>query len=576
MRSQIAFATLIGSLGLAAGCSPEPPDTASSAGSATAYATQPPHGVPAGTFPLPLPEPGRAYNNPQPRDNIRDGGVFTLPVGELGPNFNRLSVDGNTVDLNSIMDWISPVLWHYSVTGEASPNPDFLLSAEVVADSPETIKYTLNPNAKWNDGTPIDWTAFETTWKTQRGDDPRFNPASTDGYRSIGSVTKGERNNEVLVTFKEPSYPYEMVFDSLAHPNNADPDFYRTGWINNLNPALLAGPFAVESLSPDRLVLVRNPNWWGNPPKLDSVIYRQMEDLATVNAFQNGEVDTTTVSGGRATADLLAQIRNMRGAQIRRSFNTSTSVYTLGQDSELFRNPAARQAFVLGTDRRLLVEIRYQGMSWEEQSPGSALIYPWQDGYRNNIADLGYDPEQAKTLLDAAGWTVDQDGYRYKDGKIAEFNYVTFGDEPVFTAMARAQQQMARSIGLKMNIDTRKSSDFSKTLTEGTFDVVAMGWAASSPYGYAFACQIYCSDSESNFSRVGNAHVDELLKGVGRIADPVEALRVFNDAEREALQLFGLFPIYNGPSQFVVKQGLANFGPAGFLVVPPQDVGWQK
>lgn len=567
----VPLAVLLAALG---GCGGPGGDARSA--SSTPGAAQPPDGVPAGTRPLPLPEPGKAYNNPQPRSNVKDGGTLTLPSGELGPNFNRMSVDGNTVDLAHITNWLMPQLWDYGITGGASPNPDFLLSAEIVSTDPETVKFTLNPNAKWNDGTPIDWTAFEATWKTQSGADPRFNPASTDGYKSIGSVAKGEKDNDVIVIFREPFYPIENLFGELEHPKNADPDFYKTGWINKLNVELMAGPFTVQSQTEDRLVLVRNPKWWGDTAKLDSVIYRQMDDVASVNAFQNGEVDTTTITGGRQTADTLKQIGNMKDAQIRRGPAISTSIYELGAQSELFKDPAARKAFVLGTDRRLLTQIRYQGMDWQEEPPGSGIVYTWEKGYRNNMADVRHDPAEARAVLDAAGWAAGADGMRSKDGNPAEFTYVTFGDEPVFTAMARAQQKMAQDIGLKMNIDVRRSSDFSTTLANGTFDVVAMSWQADSPFGYAFAWQIYGSTSESNFARVGSEHVDALLNSVVTIRDPDEALRTFNDAEREALHLYGLFPLMNGPSQYAVKKGLANFGPSGFLVPNPEDVGWQK
>jgi peptide/nickel transport system substrate-binding protein len=541
-----------------------------------AASVQPPDGVPAGTFPLPLPVKGQGYDNPQPRDNIRDGGTLTLPIPELGPNFNIFSVDGSTEYLRHVMNWISPRLWDYTVTGAATPNEDFLLSAEVVSESPETIKFTLNPAAKWNDGTPIDWTSFETTWRTQRGGDERFNPAITDGYSAIDSVRKGERDNEVIVTFAEPTYPIEYLFNFLAHPKNIDSELFKTGWVNDLHPELLAGPFTVESLGPDRLVLVRNPKWWGDPPKLERVIYRQMDDVATINAFQNGEIDASTLNGTRATSDMVEQISTMQDVQIRRGFSAAAAVYTMGQDSELFKDEAARKAFVLGTDRALLVEIRFQGLSWKEEAPGSAMFYPWRDGYRDNIPDLHYDPQQAKAVLDQAGWQLGDDGLRYKDGKVARFTYVNVGDDPIFIAMARAQQKMARDIGLDMQIDVRRSADFSKTLTDGTFDVLAMGWAAADPFGYAQACQIYCSDSESNFSRLGNEEIDKILKSVGTIRDQTQALAAFNDAEARALHLIGTFPIYIGPSQFAVKKGLANFGPAGFLVPDAEDVGWQK
>lgn len=580
-RLRAAFAALLFSV--VAGCgggsgAPATDTRGADAAASTSAAPQPPEGVPAGTRPLPPPEKGKPYNNPQPRNNIRDGGTLTLPIAEIGPNFNEFSVDGNTVYVQAILAWVSPSLWHFGVTGGATPDPDFLLSTELIGEDPETVKYTMNPKAKWNDGTPIDWTAFDAAWKTQRGDDPRYNPAATDGFRSIASIAKGDKDNEVIITFKEPFYPHEAVFaiPSVEHPKNVDPDFYKTGWVNKLNVDLLAGPFTLESQTEERIVLVRNPKWWGDPPKLDRVVFRRMDDVATLNAFQNGEVDTTTIDGGRATADMLQRLGGMKDVQIRRSFGPAVSLYQLGQDSDFFKDLAARKAFVLATDRRLIVAIRYQGMDWQEDAPGSALIYPWQDGYRDNMADLHYDPEQAKRVLDAAGWRLGDDGYRHKDGKLAEFAYVEHGDDPVFLAMARAQQKMAQDVGLKMNIDIRKSSDFSKTLHDRTFDVVMMGWQSFTPFGLSNACQIYCTDSESNYSRVGSKHIDALLKSVTTFKDPQRALDAGNEAESEALHLFGLLPLYVGPSQFAVKKGLANFGPAGFLNFDPEDVGWQK
>jgi peptide/nickel transport system substrate-binding protein len=538
--------------------------------SAAAPSTQPLEGVPVGTEHLPLPEKGIAYNNPQPRDNVEDGGTLTLPIAELGPNFNYFHVD-STAYLQRIMTWISPQLWTYSVTGKVEPNPDFLQSYELVSQDPETFKFTLNPAAKWNDGTPIDWRSFEATWKTQSGD-TRFNPSTTVGYSSIADVTKGEKDNEVIVTFAEPFYPIEFLFFTISHPKNLDPEFFKTGWVNDPHPELLAGPFTVESLTPERLVLKRNPSWWGERAKLDQVIYRVMEDSASINAFQNGEIDAT----GVGTADRLRQVRGMSNVQLRRGFVAATAVYTMGRDSDLFKEEAARRAFVLGVDRDLIVQIRYQGMDWKEEPPGSVLMFPWQEGYRDNLEGLHYDPAQARKVLDEAGWKLGDDGFRHKDGKLAEFKYVTFGDDPLTSALARAQQKMSQDIGLKMEIDTRKGSDYSPTTSRGDFDVLIMAWQSSDPFGYVQACQIFCSDSESNYSRLGTKELDERLTRPGTIADRMQAIAAANAAERDALHLFGTFPLFNGPEQIVVKQGLANYGPAGYASPDRKNVGWQK
>lgn len=536
-------------------------------------------GVPANTSPLPMPEAGVAYNNPQPRDQVQDGGTLTLPIDNLGPNFNAWNVDGNSVSAAEISMWTQPMLWDYTVSGEPKPNPSFLESAELISEKPETVKYVLNPDATWNDGTPIDWRSFKATWVTQRGGSSKYNPAASDGYSSIGSVKKGEKDNEVIVTFKETFYPWELVFPQLEHPKNLDPEFYKSGWINDLHPELSAGPYVVDELSKDKLTLEPNPKWWGPEPKLDAVEYVQMEPSASINAFVNGQIDVTEVD----TEDRLQQVRDMEDVLIRRSFDKSTAVYTFGQDSELFKDPAAREAFVRGTDRAQLSEIAFQGLDWEEEAPGSSLMYTWQKGYEDNLHELGeYDPEAAKQILDDAGWTMGDNGYREKDGQVAEFTYVNFGDDPVAEATARAQQQMAKEIGLKMNIDNRPAADFSKTLTDRDFDVVKMGWSGSDPFGWAWACQIYCSDSPSNYSTLGTPEIDKLLKAPGTFPERADAVDAMNKAETEALKLIGTFPLYNGPKMEAVKKGLANYagtnngGLAGFMLPHAEDIGWEK
>src|SRR5699024_2409989 len=113
--------------------------------------TLPAKGVPPDTDPMPMPQAGHKYNNPQDHDDVSDGGTLKLPITELGPNFNTFSVDGNTTYVSEIMFWIAPTMWDYNVGGEPTPNTEFLESTELVNESPETVHYKINEDATWND-----------------------------------------------------------------------------------------------------------------------------------------------------------------------------------------------------------------------------------------------------------------------------------------------------------------------------------------------------------------------------------------------------------------------------------------
>jgi len=203
-------------------------------------------------------------------------------------------------------------------------------------------------------------------------------------------------------------------------------------------------------------------------------------------------------------------------------------------------------------------------------------MFTWQQGYRDNMQDLHYDPAQAAALLDAAGWKLGDDGFRHKGGVLAEFTYVDFGDDPIVVALARAQQKIMKDIGLQMNIDIRKTADFGTTFTNRDFDTAIIAWGATDPFGFINVCQLYCSDSESNFSGLGNKELDAVLRKPATIANRAAAIQAANEAEAQALHLYGMLPLFNGPRMTAVKAGLANNGPAGFLVPVPEDVGWQK
>src|SRR5699024_10435145 len=107
-----------------------------------------------------------------------------------------------------------------------------------------------------------------------------------------------------------------------------------------------------------------------------------------------------------------------------------------------------------------------------------------------------------------------EDGYFHKDGKTASLSYVDFGDSSSGSTLARAQQSMAKEAGLKMEVDNRPNSDFSKTLTDGSYDVVAVSTETRDPFGYILACSMYCTTSGNNLTGVGTKKIDAMAKKV--------------------------------------------------------------
>lgn len=526
---------------------------------------------------LPMPKVDKRYDNPQPRDNVKDGGTYTFSLSDMGPNWNYASNDGNTAYMSTLWGFYQPSLPYYdTVKGEkVKYNPDYITSVKKVSDKPLVVQYDLNPKAKWNDGTDIDYTAFKATWEVMNGKNEAYSVPSHEGYDCIESVEQGANPKQVIVKYNKPCATWELLFAPLVHPKATDPAVFNQGWVNNPHNEWGAGPFEIQSATEDQVVFVRNPKWWGKKAKLDKVVVKRMEDTAAMNAFQNGEIDSVD---SISTKDKIKAARSVKGAQLRYGYSTKIRVINLNAKAGAFKDKAVRKAVVQAFDVATYNKIQFQGMNWKSEQPGSELLSMFQAGYKNNLpADGKFNVENAKKTLEAAGYKMGKDGYYAKNGKTVQFTFTFFGDDSTQAALANAFQAMMKKAGMKCKTVNKPASKFSKTVSSFDFQVLPMAWVSQSPLSFVgSASQVYDSKSDSNFTGTGNKKIDALLAKVGKTYDYKEQTALANKAESMAFAEYGTLPVSAPPTYQAYKKGFANGGPAGYANVFVENIGWQK
>ena len=501
--------------------------------------------------------------NPLERDQIKDGGELTLPIGEVTEQSNA-SHGNAVVDTNTLWYWYNPQLMLADGDGTPHPNPAYLtnVSAEEV-DGKTVVTYDLNPDAVFNDGTAFDWHVFENTWKMSNGENPDVSINATDGYDLIESVTAGESDKQVVVTFKQPYPWWQALFSVPLHPAVADAQTFNEGYLKNPHPEWGSGPYKVDQFdyNSGTVSFVPNEKWWGEKPKLDKVTYRQMESQATINAYQAGEVDAVEITN----KDHLAVAKTVKDTTLRATLRPSNYLVTLNAKTPNLEDVKVREAVFTGINRETLAQVRFNGMDYTENLPGSFALFQNQKGYQDNFGGLvTYDQDKAKQLLDEAGWTEGSDGIREKDGKKLTLRYVTFGDSQLVKSTAAAMQKMMKDIGVDLQVAERE------------FDVLTSGFTSYDPYGVAYFKQVYASDSELNKSGTGTPEMDEKIAELQQLPTQEEQIKRANELEKEALQQYGIMPYVNGPQLYATKNGLANYGSYAFALVPKENIGWAK
>ena len=514
------------------------------------------------------------YNSME-RDQIKDGGELTLPIYEISEQSNSLHAN-SVMDTLTLWRWYNPQPVLFDGDGTWHLNPDYLTNVkDEEVDGKTVVTYDINPDAVFNDGTPIDWRAFETTWKVSNGENKDFSVSGTDGYELIESVTAGESDKQAVVTFKQPFAWWQALFNQFMHPAVSDPQTFNEGYLKNPHPEWGAGPFKVDTFDYNggTVTFVPNEKWWGEKPKLDKVTYRRMELQAAINAFQSGEIDATVVSD----KDRLAVAKSMKDVNIQGTLQPTHWVLTANSKAPNLADVKVREALFTGINRETLAQIRFNGLGYKENLPGSFVMFQNQKGYEDNFGSVvQYDQDKAKQLLDDAGWAEGSDGIREKDGEKLTLRYVTFGDDNQGKSMAAATQKMLKDIGVDLQISERPSADFSKVVANLDFDFLTSGITSYDPYGVMYFKYTYGSDSQVNKSGTGTPELDEQIAELEKLPTQEEQIQKANELEKEALKQYGIMPYANGPRLVASKKTLANYGAMAFAVVPKENIGWAK
>ncbi|MCW0211801.1 MAG: ABC transporter substrate-binding protein [Pseudonocardia sp.] len=269
-------------------------------------------------------------------------------------------------------------------TMEAAPG----LATEWSFPDPTTLKLTLRPGLKFSDGTVLDAAAVKASldrYKTQTNKADLANVTSVEAPDATTVLLRQKTPDSSLVLVLADRAG--MVVPAAA----ANPDFAQK--------PVGAGPYSFVSYSPgDRLVLKRNPNYYGEAPPMENLTLRVITDpKAAANALMSGQVDFAD----NLDANDIPQLKGNDKLTVESNVGLWFDMLYFNLAQKPLDDVRVRQAINLALDRDEIIAgtVNGEGEPARQPLPSSHWAYD-----KANASVWPHDVAKAKQLMAEAGY----------------------------------------------------------------------------------------------------------------------------------------------------------------------------
>jgi peptide/nickel transport system substrate-binding protein len=383
-----------------------------------------------------------------------------------------------------------------------------LAESWTISDDKLTYTFKIKKGVKWQDGVPF--TADDIVFSYKTIMDPKVDaPQLRSYYQEIKDVRALDEHT-VQFTYARP---YFLALEFCGGIPIVPKHIFEKGDFNT-NPAgrspIGTGPYRfVKWTTGSEIVLEKNDDYWGEKPHLKKVIFRIITDPSVaLQVLKRQELDVASLTP-------IQWERQTSSPDFEKHFD-KFSYYApnysyIGWNSAkpYFSDKRVRTAMTYLVNRELILDKIMFNLGAVVTNP----FYINSPEYDKDIKPIPYDPEEAKKLLDEAGWIDhDGDGIRDKDGVKFSFEFLIPNESETGEKIATILKEELDKVGIQMEIRKTEWAVFTMRLNERKFDAVTLAWSMgveSDPYQIWSSTQI---DKGSNFVGFKNAEADKLIE----------------------------------------------------------------
>ncbi|MFF0341724.1 ABC transporter substrate-binding protein [Kribbella sp. NPDC004875] len=454
----------------------------------------------------------------------------------------------NTPPLHVARQFVDSLTDQDPASGRLTP----WLATSWTANSDATVfTFTLRERATFSDGTAVDAAAVVANLKDVAALGAK-SPLGAGYLRDFAGAT-ATGANRVTVRFAKPNAQFlqatSMVTLGLLSTRTLSLDSKR----RCAGELVGSGPFVLKSVDEnEEIKLVRRDgyDWAGAQAKHMGPAHLAELDFSIVP-------DASARHGSLASGQLDVDTQVLQ--QDERSFGTGGSsllsatrpgiVYTLlpNESRLVLQDPAVRRAIAAGIDRSAFAPL----LSKAERAATSALAST-TPGYTDQSSLLRYAPDEAKRLLDSAGWSGGPGGIRTKQGRPLALTLVYSATERYGTVYQLMAQQL-REIGVDLQLKPLDDATNNARQAAGDYDFVSWSVTRADP---TILASIYPVASADPLRRTKADVLDTSIAAIGSVVDDARRTPLVTAAVRAILDGAHGIPLFEQAASVGLGRGV--------------------
>jgi peptide/nickel transport system substrate-binding protein len=511
-------------------------------------------------------------------------------------------------------------LVYYKLPGSTTEIAPKLASSWDISPDGTVYTFHLDPNAKFNDGTPV--TADDVKYSIDRtiligdpnGPAPTLhmhikgaadyllcedcwentNDAAVQAYLNAGGV-KVIDPQTVQITLDAPYSPFlsTMAYSSASIVNKKlveangglKPGFYND-WMNQHATEVGSGPYKLAEWTPkSRVILERNENYWRTPPFFKRIIVNEVDEVGTRElALFSGDADSIALPATNLF-DVIEKdpwLNNKEIVPLKPGITVSLDpTYTVSPNFGMntkwvdpvtgatpFGSKDFRYAFSYAFDYKTFIDVVVNGAAVQGVGP----IPPGMFGYNEQLVkslQFSYSPDKAKQYFlsaKAAG--------AYADGQVITLYYNT-GNEPRRRGCLMLKDAIeGLGVGLKIEVQELDWPTFLAKQRAMELPIFFIGWAPdfADPDDYV---PVFANGETGTFARrqgFDDPAIDQKLAEASIETDLAKRQTLYDEIItwlfQEAYTIWGAVPLNIYVSRDWVKGWFYNPMFAGPDIVP--------